>query len=94
LLSTKAISQQDYDDAVANQGVYNADCHLRQGRGQTAQINLDYTKVTSPVAGRIGISQGTEALTCSPARPPCLATVQQLDPVYVDVTRPAVSCSA
>ncbi len=87
LLGTKAISQQDYDDAVANQGVYNADVLSGKAAVQTAQINLDYTKVTSPVAGRIGISQVTEGAYVQAGTATLLATVQQLDPVYVDVTQ-------
>jgi membrane fusion protein (multidrug efflux system) len=87
LLGTKAISQQDYDDAVANQGVYNADVLSGKAAVQTAQINLDYTKVTSPVSGRIGISQVTEGAYVQAGTATLLATVQQLDPVYVDVTQ-------
>ena len=87
LLNTKAISQQDYDDAVASQGSYNADIISGKAAVQTAQINLDYTKVTSPVAGRIGISQVTEGAYVQAGNATLLATVQQLDPVYVDVTQ-------
>ena len=54
---------------------------------QTARINLDYTKVTSPVAGRIGISQVTEGAYVQASTANLLATVQQLDRVYVDVTQ-------
>ena len=87
LLGTKAISQQDYDDAVANQGTYSADILSGKAAVQTAQINLDYTKVTSPVSGRIGISQVTEGAYVQAGNATLMATVQQLDPVYVDVTQ-------
>jgi membrane fusion protein, multidrug efflux system len=87
LLGAKVISKQDYDDAVANAGTYEADVLSGKAAVQTAQINLDYTKVTSPVAGRIGISQVTEGAYVQTSAANLLVTVQQLDPVYVDVTQ-------
>ena len=54
---------------------------------QTARINLGYTTVTSPVSGRIGRSAVTEGAYVQQAQATLLATVQQLDPVYVDVTQ-------
>ena len=87
LLAAKAISKQDYDDALANQRTYDADVLSGKAAVQTARINLDYTKVTSPVAGRIGISQVTEGAYVQAANATLLVTVQQLDHVYVDVTQ-------
>ena len=87
LLVAKTIAKQDYDDALANAGAYDADVLSGKAAVQTAQINLDYTKVTSPVAGRIGISQVTEGAYVQASAANLLATVQQLDPVYVDVTQ-------
>jgi len=87
LLSAKVISKQDYDDAAAAAGSYEADVLSGKAAVQTASINLDYTKVTSPVAGRIGISQVTEGAYVQASTANLLATVQQLDPVYVDVTQ-------
>jgi membrane fusion protein (multidrug efflux system) len=87
LLGAKAISKQDYDDALANEGTYNADVLSGKAAVQSARINLDYTKVTSPVAGRIGISQVTEGAYVQASAATLLATVQQLDRVYVDVTQ-------
>jgi len=87
LITAKAISSQDYDDAVANQRTYEADVISGKAAVQTAQINLDYTKVTSPVAGHIGISQVTEGAYVQAGNATLLATVQQLDKVYVDVTQ-------
>lgn len=89
LLAAKAISKQDYDDAQANQLTYDADVLSGEAAVQTARINLDYTKVTSPVAGRIGISQVTEGAYVQASAANLLATVQQLDHVYVDVTQPS-----
>lgn len=80
LAASDAIGQQDYDDA---------DAALKQAEAalQTAKINLDYTHVYSPVAGRIGKSSVTIGALVTADQSTALATVQQLDPIYVDVTR-------
>jgi len=87
LLTSRAISKQDYDDALANQGSYEADVLSGQAAVQTARINFGYTKVISPVSGRIGISQVTEGAYVQESAATLLATVQQLDRVYVDLTQ-------
>jgi membrane fusion protein, multidrug efflux system len=89
LLETRAISQQDYDDAAAAQRMNEADVQAGQAAVKTARINLEYTKVTSPVAGRIGLSQVTEGAYVQAGAATLLATVQQIDRVYVDVTQPS-----
>ena len=80
LAASDAIGQQDYDDAVA--ALKQAEAAL-----QTAKINLDYTHVYAPVAGRIGKSSVTVGALVTADQATALATVQQLDPIYVDVTR-------
>ena len=80
LAASDAIGQQDYDDAAA--ALKQAEAAL-----QTAKINLDYTHVYSPVAGRIGKSSVTVGALVTAEQATALATVQQLDPIYVDVTR-------
>jgi membrane fusion protein (multidrug efflux system) len=87
LINARAISKQDYDDAVANQRSYEADVLSGRAAVQTARINLGYTKVTSPVAGRIGLAQVTEGAYVQESQATLLATVQELDKVYVDVTQ-------
>jgi membrane fusion protein (multidrug efflux system) len=87
LRKAQTISQQDYDDALANEKTYEADVLSGKAAVQTAQINLDYTKVTSPIAGRIGLSQVTEGAYVQAGAATLLTTVQQLDPAYVDVTQ-------
>jgi membrane fusion protein (multidrug efflux system) len=96
LLDTRAISKQEYDDALAGLRMGEADvqsgnAEVESGEAaiKTARINLDYTKVTSPIAGRIGISQVTEGAYVQQSEASLLATVQQLDKVYVDVTQPS-----
>lgn len=87
LLGTKYISQQDYDTAVATAQQSNAAVVAAKAAVETARINLAYTKVTSPISGRIGKSAVTEGALVQNGQTTALATVQQLDPIYVDVTQ-------
>jgi membrane fusion protein (multidrug efflux system) len=87
LLASEAVSGQDYDDAVAARKLAEAEIESAKAALETAGINLAYTRVTAPISGRIGRSSVTNGalVTASQAAP--LATIQQLDPVYVDVTQ-------
>lgn len=87
LLGTKYISQQDYDSALADAQQANASVVAAKAAVETARINLAYTKVTSPINGRIGKSSVTEGALVQNGQATALATVQQLDPIYVDVTQ-------
>lgn len=87
LLGTKYISQQDYDQAVANARQADADVMAARAAVESARINLAYTKVTSPISGRIGKSSVTEGALVTNGQSDAMATVQQLDPIYVDVTQ-------
>lgn len=87
LLGTKYISQQDYDQAVATARQADADVMAAKAAVESARINLAYTKVTSPITGRIGKSSVTEGALVTNGQPDAMATVQQLDPIYVDVTQ-------
>ncbi|HEY4466422.1 MAG TPA: multidrug efflux RND transporter periplasmic adaptor subunit AcrA [Klebsiella sp.] len=87
LLGTKYLSQQDYDTAVATAQQSNAAVVAAKAAVETARINLAYTKVTSPISGRIGKSAFTEGALVQNGQTTALATVQQLDPIYVDVTQ-------
>lgn len=80
LAAVDAIGQQDYDDAASS--LKQAEATLR-----TAKINLDYTHVYAPVSGRIGKSSVTVGALVTADQATALATVQQLDPIYVDVAR-------
>jgi membrane fusion protein (multidrug efflux system) len=81
LAEANAVSKQDYDNAVAS--------HLQaQAAVETARINLIYTRVLSPITGRIGRSLITEGALVTANQATAIATVQQLDPAYVDVTQP------
>ncbi len=84
LAEANAVSKQDYDNAVASY-------RQAQATVETARINLVYTKVLSPITGRIGRSSVTEGALVTANQASALATVQQLDPVYIDVTQPSTT---
>jgi membrane fusion protein, multidrug efflux system len=81
-LADKAVSQQDFDDA---------DAALKQAEAalETARINLNYTHIVSPISGRIGKSTVTDGAIVTAYQPMVLATIQQLNPIYVDVPQSA-----
>lgn len=83
LLADKAVSRQQYDDALSTYRQTAADV-------ETARVNLAYTKVKSPIAGRIGRSSVTEGALVTNGQAQYLAIVTQLDPIYVDVTQSSV----
>lgn len=87
LLGTKYISQQDYDTAAATLAQNNAAVRTAKASVETARINLAYTKVSSPISGRIGKSSVTEGALVQNGQTAALSTVQQLDPMYVDLTQ-------
>ncbi|MBB1200415.1 multidrug efflux RND transporter periplasmic adaptor subunit AcrA [Enterobacteriaceae bacterium 89] len=87
LLGTQYISRQDYDTALSDSLQANAAVVAAKAAVETARINLAYTKVSSPISGRIGKSSVTEGALVQNGQADALATVQQLDPIYVDVTQ-------
>ncbi|PLY61193.1 efflux RND transporter periplasmic adaptor subunit [Herbaspirillum sp. BH-1] len=87
LMAIKAVSQQDYDDAVASLGEAEADVGSARANVQTSRINLDYAKVDAPISGRIGKSSVTAGALVTASQTTALTTIQQLDPIYVDVTQ-------
>lgn len=89
LLAQKAISQQAYDDALATSRQAQADVAVSEAALVTAQIDLAYTKVLAPISGRIGKSNVTEGALVSAQQAEVLATIHQLDPIYVDLAQPA-----
>ncbi|WP_186105767.1 efflux RND transporter periplasmic adaptor subunit, partial [Burkholderia gladioli] len=87
LVAANAVSKQDYDNAVASAGQAAADVASGKAAVDTAQINLGYTDVLSPITGRIGISQVTPGAYVQASQATLMATLQQLDPMYVDLTQ-------
>lgn len=85
LLTDKAVSQQDYDDAASALNEAQADIQYWKAMVKTANINLGYTRVTAPISGRIGKSSVTDGALVTAYQPIALSTIQQLNPIYVDV---------
>ena len=89
LIKTNVVSQQDHDNAMASLKTAEADVAAARAAEQAARINLGYTTVTTPVSGRIGRSAVTEGAYAQASQATLLATVQQIDPIHVDLTQSA-----
>lgn len=91
LAAIEAVSKQDYTDAVATQR--QAEATIAQNRAQleTARINLRFTTVPAPITGRIGRSLFTVGALVTTSQADPLTTIQQLDPIYVDIQQAAAS---
>jgi membrane fusion protein (multidrug efflux system) len=90
LVAANAVSKQDYDNAVSTQGQAAADVATGKAAVAMAQINLGYTNVMSPITGRSGLSLVTEGAYVQASAATLMTTVQQIDPVYVDLTQSSV----
>jgi len=86
LAAIRAVSQQEFDDADASVQQADADVAAARAACETNRINLRYTRITAPVSGRIGRSSVTPGALVTANQTVALATVQKLDPVYVDLT--------
>lgn len=84
-LSEQAVSRQDFDDADSALKQAEADIQYYKAMVETARINLGYARVVSPITGRIGTSTVTDGAIVTAYQPVALATIQQMDPIYVDV---------
>lgn len=91
LAAANAISRQDLDTAQGTLGQSQADVASAQAAIKTAEINLAYTKVTSPITGKTGRSAVTEGALVTANQTTTLVTVTQLDPIYVDVAQPSTT---
>lgn len=89
LAEIEAVSKQDYTDAVASQR--QAEASIAQNRAQleTARVNLRFTTVPAPITGRIGRSLFTVGALVTTSQADPLATIQQLDPIFVDIQQSA-----
>jgi len=85
LIDIKAVSQQEYDEIVATYKQAEADVVANKAAVETARINLAYTRVVAPISGRIGRSSVTDGALVTAQQPTPLATIQEMDPMYVDV---------
>lgn len=89
LAEAKAISQQEWVATQAAHKQAQADVAAAQAAVRQARLNLDYTAVRSPITGRIGRAQVTEGALVSQTEATLLATVQQVDALYVNITQSA-----
>jgi membrane fusion protein (multidrug efflux system) len=87
LVAIEGVSRQDYDDAVAANEQAKADVESAAAALEQAAINLKYTHVDAPISGRISRSAVTPGALVTANQTTALTTVQQLDPIYVDVTQ-------
>lgn len=87
LIAANAVSKQENDDAIASRARAEADVAAARAAVESARINVVYTQVLSPINGRIGRTLVTEGALVTSGQPSPLATVQQLDPIYVDITQ-------
>ena len=87
LVKTKAVSDLDQVQMEAAWKQAVADVAAAKAALESARINLDYTKVTAPISGRIGKSSVTEGALVTAQQGTALATIQQLNPIYVDVNQ-------
>jgi len=89
LVGTDAISRQAYDNADADAKARAADVAAAKAAVRTAEINLGYTRVVAPITGRIGRAEVTEGAYVQQGQATLLATIQQLNPLYIDLSQPA-----
>ncbi len=87
LIAVNAVSKQENDEAIAARARADADIAAARAQVDSARINLVYTQVLSPITGRIGRALVTEGALVTSGQSGALATVQQLDPIYVDITQ-------
>jgi len=82
-----AFSKQDVDDAIASADQAKANVHQYEANLAAAQLRVEYTRVSAPISGRIGRSAVTAGALVNASQQTALATIQQLDPIYVDITQ-------
>lgn len=87
LLAQKAVSRQDYDDAQASFLQAEAAVKAAEAAVETAEISVEYSRVLAPISGRIGKSSVTEGALVTAGQSQSLAVIQQLDPIYIDVSQ-------
>jgi membrane fusion protein, multidrug efflux system len=87
LIAANAVSKQENDEAIAARARAEADVAAARAAVESARINVVYTQVLSPINGRIGRTLVTEGALVTSGQQGPLATVQQLDPIYVDITQ-------
>ena len=87
LIKIDAVSRQEYDNAISASGQAQADVAAGKAAVANASVNLSYAHLTAPISGRIGKSSVTVGALVTANQTAALATIQQLDPIYVDVNQ-------
>ncbi|WGL17136.1 efflux RND transporter periplasmic adaptor subunit [Microbulbifer bruguierae] len=87
LVKSGAVSKQDNDTAIASLQQAKADVAAAKAALQRSKIQLEFARISAPISGRIGISSVTQGALVTANQASSLATVQQLDPIYVDLTQ-------
>ncbi len=87
LVRDQAISQQEFDAAMARLRTAEADVAQSEAQLESAKLNLSYTTVTAPIAGRAGRAQVTEGALVSASAATLLTTIEQLDPIFVNFSQ-------
>lgn len=85
LTDLDAVSRQEIDDAIAAERQARANVQQHQANLRTAEVNLDFTRVVAPISGRIGRSALTQGALVTANQETALATIQRLDPIFVDI---------
>jgi membrane fusion protein (multidrug efflux system) len=87
LVAQQALSQQEYDAAVARLRTAQADVAQAQAQIAAAKLNLGYTTVTAPISGRAGRAMVTEGALVSGSSATLLTTIEQIDPIYANFSQ-------
>lgn len=87
LIKIDAVSRQDNENAIATLGSAQADVAAAQASLDSAKVNLEYAHIVSPITGQIGKSAVTQGALVTADQATAMATVQQLDPIYIDVNQ-------
>jgi membrane fusion protein (multidrug efflux system) len=87
LVAQQALSQQEFDAAVARQRTADADVAQARAQVEAAKLNLDYTTVRAPIAGRAGRAAVTEGALVSAGSATLLTTIEQIDPIYANFSQ-------
>ncbi len=90
LVGINAISKQEYDDAAAAAKQASADVQAARASLTKARLNLEYANIIAPITGRIGRALVTEGALVGQNEPTLLATIQQIDPMYLNLTQSSV----
>ncbi|GAB1387488.1 efflux RND transporter periplasmic adaptor subunit [Melaminivora sp.] len=87
LVKIDAISRQQHDDSQAAAAQAQAELAVAEAAVRAARINLDYTRIKAPIAGRVSLSNVTPGALVTANQAAALTTVTQIDPLYVDITQ-------